>query len=78
MQAVTAEQQLQAAAYICAAHAIVTSSRHVVFVTHNDFQAVVLNDTVGLVPRWTGIAPHARPSQQILQVSSVLGMCSML
>ena len=53
-QAVTPEEQAQAAACICAAHALVTASRAVVFVTHNDFQAVDLNDTAGLVPRWTG------------------------
>ena len=46
--------QVQAAACICAAHAIATASSHMVFVTHNDFQAVDRNDTVGLVPRWTG------------------------
>ena len=54
LQAVTPEDQLKAAAYICAAHSIVTSSPHVVFATHNDFQAVNVNDTIGLVPRWTG------------------------
>jgi hypothetical protein len=62
LQAATPDDQIRAAAFICAAHAIVTASRHVVFVTHNDFQAVSIDDTVGLVPRWTGMGPDVPPT----------------
>ncbi|CAL8462476.1 g2009 [Coccomyxa elongata] len=52
--AVTEEQQMQAASYICTAHDIVVSSPYALFVTHNDFQAPFSEDRTGLVPRWTG------------------------
>lgn len=56
LQAVTKEQQIQAASYICTAHDIVVSSPYALFVTHNDFQAPFTQDRTGLVPRWTGVS----------------------
>ena len=53
-QAVTKEQEMQAASYICSAHDIVVSSPYALFVTHNDFQAPFSKDRTGLIPRWTG------------------------
>ncbi len=55
-QAVTKEQELQAASYICIAHDIVVASQFALFVTHNDFQQPSLDDRTGLIPRWTGEA----------------------
>ncbi|KAK9906883.1 hypothetical protein WJX75_009691 [Coccomyxa subellipsoidea] len=52
--AVTQEQEMQAASYICIAHDIVVTSEFALFATHNDFQAPSAEDRTGLIPRWTG------------------------
>ena len=57
MQPIGSAAQETAGDYICTAHDIMTSSKHAVFVTHNDFQGTTVNDTTGLIPIWTGKPP---------------------
>ena len=57
MQPIGKVAQETAGGYICTAHDIMTSSKHAVLVTHNDFQGTTANDTTGLIPVWTGMPP---------------------
>ncbi len=57
MQPIGNAAQETAGEYICAAQDVMTSSKHAVFVTHNDFQGTTANDTTGLIPVWTGMPP---------------------